>query len=70
MTPDEHRRKAEKLRREHPDNAKAQASATKHDQIATFMEVVKVRRSEFWSLLFFAVAMFVMYAFVRWVWSI
>jgi len=69
MTPDEHRREAEKLRREHPDNAKAQASATKHEQIATFMEVVKARRSEFWWLLFFGAAMFAMYALARWGWS-
>jgi hypothetical protein len=63
MTPDEHRREAEKLRREHPDDAKAQASATKHEQIATFMEAVKVRQF-WWSLL----ALLAMYAFAHWVW--
>jgi drug/metabolite transporter (DMT)-like permease len=66
MTPDEHRREAQRLRRERPDNPEAQSLATAHEQIAKTMERVKFRRSEFWWLLFFLVAMFAIYALLYW----
>ena len=68
MTPDEHRREAERLRRERPDDPEAQSSATAHEQSAKRKESAKFkyRTSEFWWLLFFPVAMFAIYALVYW----
>lgn len=68
ITPDEHRREAERLRRERPDDPEMQCTATEHEQSAKRKETAKFkyRTSEFWWLLFFAVAMLVLYGLVYW----
>jgi hypothetical protein len=67
MTPDEHRREAQRLlRRERPDDPEASSSATVHEQIAKTMEPAKLCRSEFWWLLFFVVVLFALYGLVYW----
>ena len=66
MTPDERRREAQRLRRGSPDEPPARHSATAHEQVAKNTEVTKFRRSEFWWLLFFSLAMLALYALVYW----
>jgi hypothetical protein len=47
VTPDEHRREAERLRREHPSDPEAQRSAMAHEQIAWVIEMFK-RAESLW----------------------
>lgn len=62
MTPDEHRREAERLRRERQADPDAHSSVATHEQVATTMEALKFRRTAFWWLLSFVAAMFAIYA--------
>lgn len=47
MTPEEHRREAERLRRERPHDPESQGSAAAREQIAWVIELLN-RREIFW----------------------
>jgi hypothetical protein len=56
MTPAEHRRAAQRLRREYPRDPEAHGSATAHEQIAETLEFAKADRVDLWWILFLVLA--------------